>query len=254
MKKKKSYWAMAKDVIRKSDIVLEVVDARFPGDSRNFVIERLVRDLNKKLIIVINKVDLVPEFFVKKVTKEFSKEFPTTYISAQKRHGTKNLFNIINKLRAGKSVKIGVVGYPNVGKSMIINVLKGRHSASTAATPGHTKGIQLLRIAGNMMLVDTPGVTTIKGKRSLASKCAIDVNSAEDPIELVESLIAILAEKKPKAFVDRYGVPVENPSEFIAKIAKKYNLIMKGGMPDIRRAAIKIYTDWLKGRLKVYWL
>lgn len=253
-KRKKNYWNLVKNVIYKSDIVLEVVDARFPADSRNHYVEELVDKLNKKLVIVINKADLVPESFLKKVVKQFSEEYPTIYLSARDRHGTRNLLKLINKLRGDRWVKVGVVGYPNVGKSMVINVLKGRHSAPVAGTPGFTKGKQFLKVTKDIMLIDTPGVSPIRGKRSLAAKCAIDVSHSSDAEDLVVPLIKILNKKNPRAFKELYGFPVEDPYDFIEKIAEKYNLKMSGGKPDIQRAAVKIYKDWLTGKLKIYWL
>jgi len=254
MQKKEDYWKVVQKVIKNSDIILEVVDARFPKDSRNHKVEDLVKKLGKKLVIVMNKADLVPESFLKKVVRKFSREYPTVYLSAQKRHGTRNLFKLINKLRAGKSVKIGVVGYPNVGKSMIINILKGKHSAYVSPIPGYTKGIQYIRIAKGILLIDTPGVAPIKGKRGLAVKCAVDINKVSDPIELVKELLKILSEKNKKAFKELYKIDIKDPDSFVKKVAEKYNFKIKGGILDLRRAAIKIYNDWLKGKLKIYWL
>lgn len=250
-----SYLKQVKDVIYKSDLIIEVVDARFPMDSRNFELERLIQKLGKKYMIIINKADLVPELFAKKAARELSREVTAVYLSSPDRHGTRTVFDAINKLRQGKNVTIGVIGYPNVGKSTVINILKGRHSAPTANKPGHTKGIQLLRIAPNVMLVDTPGVLPLRGKRGAVLRGSVPFNQIDDiEIAVIEMIRELINRGAGKFIEEKYGIPLDDLNEYLEKFAMKYNLLRKGGVADTERAARRIYQDWLKGRLKVYWM
>jgi len=250
----KPYWSQVKKVIRECDIILEVIDARFPKESRNLSLEKIVKSQNKKLIIVLNKADLVPENFVKEAIKELSFIAPCVYISVTKHHGSKNLFSIINKVREGKAVKVGVVGYPNVGKSSIINLLRGHHSAPTSSKPGYTKSIQWIRISKGVLLIDTPGVVPFKGKRNLFLKGAMNIEKAEDPIKVIYEFFDDLKKRnifdKLKAY---YEINVDDNEAFLTELAKKQYMLLKGGVLDLNRAARKIYNDWLKGRLKLYW-
>lgn len=250
-----AFWEKVKKVILDSDMVIEVVDARFPMDSRNFELERFAKAHGKPLMIVINKSDLVPEEFSKKSTELLSKDATTIYISAQQRHGVRALFDTIHWIRPVKKVKIGVVGYPNTGKSMVINLLKGRHSANTGAIPGVTKGEQYYKATGKIMVIDTPGVVPIKGKKSAFLRGAIDIHQVTDIQLSVSELLSEFIKKGVASMVEqKYDIPLNSPAEFLELFAKKYNYLRKGGIFDTERAAKKIYHDWLKGTLNVYWI
>jgi ribosome biogenesis GTPase A len=250
-----AFWEKVKRVILKSDFVIEVVDARFPMDSRNFELERFTQECGKVLMIIINKSDLVPEEFAKKATELISKDAVTIYLSSKQRHGIRALFDTIHKLRPVKRVKIGVVGYPNTGKSMIINLLKGKHSANTGAMPGVTRGEQTYKAAGHIKLIDTPGVVPIKGKKSAFLRGAVDISQVKDVQRSVHELLSEFIEKGVAGMVEqKYGIPLNNPVEFLELFAKKYNYLLKGGLFDMERAARKVYQDWICGSLKVYWL
>ncbi len=250
-----SFLNQTKKVIKKADLIIEVVDARFPIDSRNFELERMIKKLGKKYMIVINKADLVPEEFLKKATAKISKEVPTIYFSSTKRKGTRKVATTINKLRHNKSVKIGVIGYPNVGKSSIINILKGKHSAPTAAKPGSTKGVQFLKISSNILLIDTPGVVPIKGKKSAFLRGAIPIEQVDN---IEDSTMSLLSKFVKMGVADKikekYGIPIGNLDDFLERFAKRYNYVKKGNIPDTERAARKIYQDWIKGNLRVWWM
>ncbi len=255
MKDKAYFLETVKKVIKTVDLIIEVVDARFPMDSRNFELEKMIRMLDKKFIVVINKADLVPEDFVRFAAKQISYEAPAIYISSTERHGTRKLFDAINQLKRGDRVKIGVIGYPNVGKSMIINVLKGKHSAPTGSKPGITKSVQWIRISPDIMLFDTPGVVPLKGKKGAFLRGAIDVIKVTDIEQSVEEMLGEFIKKGVADKVEeKYGLPLETPVGFLEAFAKKYNLLRKGGLPDTERAARRIYHDWINGRIRLWWL
>jgi len=244
-----------KKVIRTVDLIIEVVDARFPMDSRNFELEKMIKMLDKRFIVVINKADLVPEEFARLAAKKISEDAPAIYISSTERHGTRKLFDSINMLKRGNRVKIGVIGYPNVGKSMIINVLKGKHSAPTGSKPGITKSVQWIRVSPDIMLFDTPGVIPLKGKKGAFLKGAIDIIKVEDIQQSVEEMLGEFIKKGVADKVqEKYGIPLETPEGFLETFALKYNLLRKGGVADIDRAARRIYHDWITGKIRLWWL
>ena len=130
-----SYKALVKDVIRKADVLLEIIDARFPDETRNSEVERGIVRLNKPLIIVINKSDLVSREKLEKTKARLSKIAPVVFVSSRERSGTTMLRHQILASAAiktgikGRDILVGTIGYPNVGKSSVINSVTGRHSS-----------------------------------------------------------------------------------------------------------------------------
>ena len=152
---------MVKEVIRISDIVLEVLDARFIEDTRNRELERMILDLGKKIIFVLNKADLIDVVELKKnIDLEGLK--PYVLVSCRTREGIKELRTRIKieakRMKQERNTHIGIIGYPNTGKSSIINVIAGGGRAKTASESGFTKGMQKIRLAKGVLLLDTPGV------------------------------------------------------------------------------------------------
>ena len=248
------YREQVQEVIRFSDLIIEVVDARFPKDSRNLGLEKDIIRAGKQLLIVIAKMDLVPEAFLKSTHKDLCQEFPCVYLSNTEHHGSKRLFEIINRMRDGKSIRIGVIGYPNVGKSSVINLLRGHHSAPTSPLPGHTKSIQWVRISKEILLVDTPGVVPLKGQRGLFLKGAMVIEKAENPVRVIYNFFDDLKRRDVfKKLQEHYKISEEDNEAFLTELARKQQMLLKGGLLDLNRAARRVYIDWLKGRIKLHW-
>ncbi len=233
-------------VIEKSDIVLEVLDARFIDETRNSKIEHKVKNKNKILIHVINKCDYVDKRHLDEIKKGLEN---CVFVSAKKYLGTTLLKQKIKTLANKNKIKkpiVGVVGYPNVGKSSIINVLKGTCSAKTSAEAGYTKAEQYLRVSKDFLMIDTPGVIA-KGKNEeeLVLIGAKNPYTIEDPDLAVIKLI----KNHPGLIEKRYGVEIKSDKEAtIEDIALKLNLKKKGNLPDIERTARRILQDWISGK------
>jgi len=245
-------WGIVKRVIEKADVVLEVVDARDPMATRTRELERLVERMGKKLIIVINKADLVPRHVMEEWKRILEREYPTIYVSARDRLGTRYLWRIVKRVSSNRPVTVAVVGLPNVGKSMILNVLRGRHSASTSPVPGWTKNPLLAKAATWLRVVDTPGVVPKGEEEELAIRGALRPESLEDPVPAAVRLIDLLKKKDPKVLLKQYGVDDEDPYAALEKIARRRNLLRKGGEPNVEEAARIVLRDWQSGEIVVY--
>ncbi len=247
-----SFWRIVNEVIRDSDIIIEVLDARFPEETRNIEVEDKIKKINakgidKKIIFVLNKSDLLKEKF-SDIKLDFE---PYIFVSAKNNLGTTQLRKLLNKnAKKGRPLIAGVVGYPNTGKSSLINCLKQKRAAGTGSMPGFTRGRQKIRITKNIYLLDTPGVFPYKEKSE--EKHALtnvrDYRKVKDP-DLVA--IEILKRIKDKTIIENlYKVkPADNPETTLELIAKKFNWLIKGGKPNIDQTARKIIMDWQRGKL-----
>ena len=248
--------SIAKKILKNANIVLEVIDGRIPFETRNKVIEDLAKEWKKDLIVVINKTDLVSEEFLNEVKREIEKEFPVVLFSAHKNKGIKELLNKIKELSKGKNlVKIGVLGYPNVGKSSVINTLKRKKVATTSPKPGMTRGEKLIKLFNNVFLIDTPGIITLEFQEDLALKGSWIPEKLEQPVDVAVKLIEKIVENKKEALEDAYKIKIEgtDPVGILEKIGEKLNYKIKGGEIDYDRTAKKILWDWIKGNIKAYW-
>ena len=248
--------SIAKQVLKDANVILEVVDARIPMETRNKVVEELAKERNKKIIVVLNKADLVPKEFLEKAKEEISKEYPVVAFSATKKEGVKELMDILNKIANEKKlVKVGLLGYPNVGKSSLINSLKKKNITTTSPKPGMTRGKQLIKLTDRIFLIDTPGIITLELPDDLALKGSWIPDKLEDPVEVAVKLLEKIIEKSPQALEELYKIkPDKDPVKTLEEIGNKLNYKVKGGEIDYERTAKKVLWDWLKGYLKAYWL
>ncbi|MCG2866087.1 MAG: 50S ribosome-binding GTPase [Vulcanisaeta sp.] len=249
-------WRRVRSVLEMSDLVLEVIDARDPVETRNRRLEDLVNRLGKSLMMVINKADLVPMEVLKEWRRFLERDYPTVFISARDRLGTRKLIVNIKRYAPRLPVRVSVVGYPNVGKSTIINYLKGRHVAETSPVPGWTIGEQIVRAKQWLVVIDTPGVVPVeevKDEALLVIKGAIDPSKLDDPVVPAIKLIMRIKSFNPKAFMERYGVDSEDPMELLELVGRRRGLLMRGGKVNIREAAIAVIRDWILGKLTYYY-
>ena len=251
---KKEFPDIAKQVIENSDIILEIIDSRFVNDSRNPEIEVFVKNRGKKLIFIFNKADLVD---VDKLKKEIlaSNFEPYAIVSCRKRRGGQMLRNRI-KIEASRinfsQIRVGVIGYPNVGKSSIINLLVGRQSAGTASEAGFTKGMQKVKLAENIFLIDTPGIIPSKENCEQGFAKHVIINSRNyDKVHDPEFVVLTLMKQFPGVVEKFYKLRVKNdPDAFIEKLGRKKAFLVKGNEVDVDRTSRLILKDWQEGKMQ----
>ena len=247
-----NFWNIGNKVIYDADILLLILDARQIDETRNNEIEDKVKRLKKPLIYVITKSDLVD----KEVAERHKKSLKNSvFVSAKFHHGTKILRDRI--LIAGKRAykdkekfKVGVLGYPNVGKSSLINAMKGKKAARTSILSGYTRGVQNVRMDNKITMIDTPGVIPYQEKDAEKHILTgtIDFTKTKDP----ELAVMTIMSKYPGKIESYYEVvQKEDPEEVLEEIALKKNILIKGGKPDTQRASRMILKDWQKGDIKL---
>ncbi len=239
--------------IESSDGVIEVVDARCPNELRCPKLEEKIVEMGKPFWIVINKVDLVPKEFAdrcKRFLKRESDAVDVIHVSSKRFYGFWILRRSLKDYFKDKKVRLVLVGYPNVGKSSLINMLAQYTATSTAPIPGHTKGKQWIRITGKIVLSDTPGIIP----REYASKEWAKILFPQD----VEESVLILLEKIERAegtnFKELYGFEPKADESTLVRIAEKFKFFKKGGEADTGRASQRILNDWNSCRLTAWWL
>jgi ribosome biogenesis GTPase A len=252
-----SYKVLVNDVIKKADVLLEVVDARFPDETRNSEVEKEIIRLKKPFIIVINKCDLVSREKLEKTKARFSKIAPTIFISTKDRSGTTMLRHQIlaSACIKGRDILVGTLGYPNVGKSSVINGVTGRHRASTSPISGHTKAVQHVDAGSHIMFMDTPGVIPFnENDEYVQGLLGIkDSTHLKDPIGVALKIIEKLLAENKAVLESFYNVTLETQNSYsvLEQIGRQCNFLQKKGEVDEMRAATRIICDWQSGLLLV---
>ncbi len=253
-KQRQKYPELLRKILEQSQIILEVLDARFVEETRNKDLEMELMEKNKKIIYIINKSDLNPE--------PGNLPSPSVSVSCKDRKGIKNLRTMIkilaSKIPKNKEGKIivGVIGYPNTGKSSLINLLIGRGSAGTGADAGFTKGIQKLRLSGEITLLDSPGVIPkeeysssdikIMGKNTKLG--ARSHSQIKNPEQAVDELIR----EFPGMLERYYSINANNDSEILLEIlGRKKSFLLKGGKVDTDKTARLILKEWQEGKIRI---
>ncbi len=240
-----SYWKHVNQVLIQADIIIEVLDARMVGESRNEEIERKIARSGKRILYVVNKCDLVD---VGALPEQLKTLQPSVYISSTDKLGTTILKKKILEMSKGEEVTVGVVGYPNVGKSSLINALAGRNAARTSPQSGFTQGLQKVRVSPKIVLLDTPGVLPFKErdiqKHGLLG--AVDYDKIRDP----EMIALQLMTEKPDLIRRTYKLTEEDPELMLEELARKLKKLRKKGELDTAAAARALLKDWQTGKVK----
>ena len=308
---KRSYYRELKKVIEASDVIIEVLDARDPIGSRCRDIElRALGQMSqttataKKIILVLNKIDLVPAEVVDAWLKILRREFPTFAFKASTQEQKHNISHVSGgagapgKLAKGSlvpgaglmtasaaasftaalssnkcvgseallqllknyarsldvktSITVGIVGYPNVGKSSLINSLKRTRAVGVAPTPGFTKVLQEVRLDKQIRLIDSPGVIFASADKdpTLLLRNCIRVEQLEDPVAAVSVLVGRCGRDQ---LMQVYQIPAfGSPDEFLLHVAQRKGKLLKGGVPDLLSTAKVVLQEWNAGRIPYY--
>lgn len=259
-----------KEHLKEVDLVIEIIDARCPMSSINFLNDEIK---NKKRLIVVNKIDLADEKCVKKITKSYLQEaiigfdgeilFLDSRNNNIKREVDKKI-DILTKEIVEKNerkgivktvVKAMVVGMPNVGKSTFINSYVKKNVNKVENTPGVTKKLQWAKISDKVLLLDTPGVTVKKFENNDVGLNLALVGSINDDIlekqDLAYEFLNKVYVKYSDLFIKRYKLDKSNKDssalEVMDEIAEKNAAYKKGGGINYDKVANLIINDFRKG-------
>jgi len=250
---KKKFFIVAREMVKRADVVLEILDARMPEFTRNKEMEEYAKKLNRPLILVMNKSDLVARETLENIKKNYEKE-DCVFVSSKKSQGIGELITKIKERSKGRSTRIAFIGYPNTGKSSLINRLSKKGRAKTSSESGFTKGLQLIAGKMGLRLFDTPGVIPLgeKDEVRLGLFSGISPSKLEDPEIVAYELINMFKKNNPSVLRRVYGIGMEQDAvEIIHEFGNKRHMFKKGRIVDERRASIQIITDWHKGKIRL---
>ncbi|TCD62198.1 GTPase required for pre-60S ribosomal subunit nuclear export and maturation [Steccherinum ochraceum] len=256
-------------VIDSSDVVLHILDARDPlGTLCDSVLEYIRKEKShKQVVLVINKCDLVPNWVTARYIQQLTPRYPTIAFHASPNHsfGKGSLIQLLRQFSQlhsdKKQISVGFIGYPNVGKSSVINTLKSGKVCNVAPVPGETKVWQYITLTKRIYLIDCPGIVPASAKDSQTStvlKGVVRVEALPTPSEHID---ALMQRVKPIYLSRTYGVPLPNADDqsqswpwedFLDKLARMKGRLLKGGEPDLDGVAKIILSDWVRGRIPFF--
>lgn len=250
-------WGQVSRLISRCDVVLHVLDIREPIETFSQKLVSIAEREGRKVVIVLNKCDLVPRNIAEAWKKYFEeKGYPAVYVSANKHMGTLILRRLVKRVAETRPIVIGVVGFPKVGKSSIINALKGRHSASTSpypGSPGYTRTFQLYRVDRDILMIDTPGILPVEGDPLVKVLRGYPPEKLSDPVKPAIMLIERILRFNPDAFRARYNASSSEPMKILEEIAINRGWYYKKTKePLIEEAARCLIRDYHEGLLVYY--
>lgn len=254
------------------DLVIELLDARVPLSSRNPMIDDILR--NKPRLVVMNKADLADPKATERWIDYFAKSGQTAIPLDSASGGNvqqiptkaKQILSEQLEQRARKGLKPRpirglIVGIPNVGKSTLINRLAGRSIAATGDRPGVTKGQQWIKVGTEMELLDTPGILWPKFEDQLVGYRLAVTGAIREEILNIDDIgfyaVRFLAQIYPEELAERFElekVPqdVDDPDEIVAimeQIGRRRGCLLSGGRVDLEKASSVLLRDLRSGKL-----
>lgn len=259
---------MISECLKLVDVVVELLDARLPLSSRNPEIDRIVGD--RPRILVLNKMDIADADTTTAWLRWFAKKgYVAIAVDSQSGKGFSGLNQAIDKVMKEKfardkakgiqrhSVKLMVVGIPNVGKSSFINRLSGRSATRTGDRPGVTTAKQWIRIDGKYELLDTPGILWPKFENPEVAKRIAFTGGIKDEImdveELACELLGYLSQAYPEKLTERFSIDQDalnlEPFDLLEAIGRKRGCVVSGGNIDTFRAASLLLDDFRSAKI-----
>ena len=244
------------------DIVIEVIDARIPVSSRNPIIDELVK--SKRRLIILNKSDLSDPKANEAWAETFKKQGNLVLtMNCMTGSGVGQLYKLLSRLQdeknegqlRKKSLRMMIVGVPNVGKSSLINRMTGKKSAKTGDRPGVTKGKQWLGLENGMQLLDTPGILWPKFEDPKVGLNLAFCGSIKDEIldtaSLALELIKVLQRDYPQLLKERYKLDELDEDALVnmEAIAAKRGFILPGKRIDYERCARTLLDEFRSGKI-----
>ncbi|KHJ31671.1 putative nucleolar gtp-binding protein 2 [Erysiphe necator] len=259
--KSKRIWNELYKVIDSSDVVIHVLDARDPIGTRCQSVEKYIKEEapHKHVIFVLNKCDLVPTSIAASWVRYLSKEYPTLafHASITNSFGKGSLIQLLRQFSSlhsdRKQVSIGFIGYPNTGKSSIINTLRRKKVCTVAPIPGETKVWQYITLMKRIYLIDCPGVVppnTSDTPQDILLRGVVRVENVEHPEQYIP---AVLEKTKPQHIERTYSIRgYQDHLGFLECLARKGGRLLHGGEPDINGVAKMVLNDFIRGKIPWY--
>uniref|UniRef100_F7ANI9 Nucleolar GTP-binding protein 2 n=1 Tax=Ornithorhynchus anatinus TaxID=9258 RepID=F7ANI9_ORNAN len=256
----KRIWGELYKVIDSSDVVVQVLDARDPVGTRSPHIEAYLKKEKpwKHLIFVLNKCDLVPTWATKRWVAVLSQDYPTLAFHASLTNpfgkgAFIQLLRQFGKLHTDKKqISVGFIGYPNVGKSSVINTLRSKKVCNVAPIAGETKVWQYITLMRRIFLIDCPGVVYPSGdsETDIVLKGVVQVEKIKSPEDHIG---AVLERAKPEYISKTYKIDSwDNAEDFLEKLAFRTGKLLKGEKPDVQTVGKMVLNDWQRGRIPFF--
>lgn len=252
------------------DAVAEILDARIPISSKNPDIANIIQ--NKPRVVLLNKCDMADKSATQKWINYYKEQdIPAIPVDCKSGKGLNNFVPTLNKVLNTKitalkskgmvnpTLRVMIVGIPNVGKSSFINRVAKQSKAKVEDRPGVTRGNQWYTISKNFELLDTPGVLWPKFDDQTTAEHLAFTGAIKDQImdtELLSMrLLELLSQIKPPKFLERFKLTdeilesVSDSYELLKLIGKKRGMLISGGEIDTERAAAMILDEFRAAKL-----
>ncbi|KAM4701679.1 nucleolar GTP-binding protein 2 [Discoglossus pictus] len=256
----KRIWGELYKVIDSSDVIVQVLDARDPMGTRSPHVETYLKKEKpwKHLLFVLNKCDLVPTWATKRWVACLSQDYPTLafHSSLTNPFGKGAFIQLLRqfgKLHTDKKqISVGFIGYPNVGKSSVINTLRSKKVCNVAPIAGETKVWQYITLMRRIFLIDCPGVVYPSGdsETDIVLKGVVQIEKIKTPEDHIPT---VLERAKPEYISKTYRIDSwENAEDFLEKLAMRTGKLLKGGEPDRQTVSKMVLNDWQRGRIPFF--
>ncbi|KAI0976905.1 nucleolar GTP-binding protein 2 [Xylaria arbuscula] len=254
----KRIWNELYKVLDSSDVVLHVLDARNPEGTRCRAVEQYLKKEapHKHLIFILNKIDLIPTSVAAAWIRHLSSEVPTLgfHSSITNPFGKGQLISLLRQFSSlhkdRKQISCGLIGYPNVGKSSLINAIKGKKVTTIAPVPGETKVWQFITLMKRIYLIDCPGIVPPNPNDKPADillRGVVRIEKVDNP----EQYIAPMMAKVKRNHLERtYEISNwKDDHEFLEMLGRKGGRLLRHGEVDLDGVAKMVLTDFIRGKI-----